>query len=194
MWLVLLFLLILFLGIIFSKISINIKNIRISDKKVDFQIKIKLYLFYFIKIISIKCNNLGIIIFGKTIPYKKFIKDVKFENIIKKDFRDLTLKKIKTMDLKIDNVNFTLKIGVKDVFITSFLVVFLSTYISTLLMKETKRINYRKIHYNILPEFNKYELVLEGNTTVSMKTRNLGIFFNTNEHNKKKLEKNIMRR
>ena len=77
MWLVLFFIILIF-GLIFSKVSINVKNIKIDKNDVDFNIRLNFHLYGFLKMLSFKCNKKGIEFFGKTIPYIKIFKNFEF--------------------------------------------------------------------------------------------------------------------
>ena len=163
---------ILFLGIVFSKIKINIEKLELNINKLKFNIKIGVFWFGFIKIFGIKFNENFIKIFGKKFSYEKLFKKSLLE-IFKSNFNKKEIKMAEKLNFEVDKANFTLKIGTENMFITVFLVTFLSSAIAELLRRKMEKTNLKKINYKILPEFNKNQIFYEGNTSISIKTINL---------------------
>lgn len=175
MWLVFVFL-ILILGIVFSKIEIIIKKIRINRNEYNFKVKIKFMFFGIIKLVSINLGKNGIELFGKELVYERILNSKKL-NEIKYNIKKFDLKKInhflKIINLKLSSAKFTLKIGADDIFITSFLVVILSSYITNFFKDKIDLMSPQKFNYRIFPEFNKSELIFEGNAVFKLNFKDL---------------------
>lgn len=171
--------LIFILGIIFSKIKISIEKIELNMSKITFRVKVGFYLFGLIKIFTIECNEIGIKIFGKNIPYKKFLK-VNIDKYILEHLKKKDVIELEEMNVKIDSANFTLKLGTEDLFVTVFLVTLIASIIPQFVRKQ---LNHKKIHYKILPEFNKNEIYYEGQVAISLKT--ICIISTLKENNKR---------
>lgn len=177
----------IFLGIIFSKIKISIENFELNINKLDFNIKIGIFLFGFIKVFGIKCDKNGIKILGKRFSYEKIFK-LNLEELILKNLKKKDVEIAEKLNIEVDIARFTLKIGAEDMFITAFLVTFLSGVIAVLLKKNVKKINSKKICYEVLPEFNKIELLYKGKIDISIKTLNIKNAIINTKNNKKAKE------
>lgn len=164
MWLVFIFL-ILIIGLYFSKITINLIKLNITEKDFEFKLKISLYLFSKIKVFSFLLTENGV-------KYKKFLDNSKFEHNVFK-----ILSRIK--QFKIEKIKAKILIGTEDIFITVFFVTFLSSILGIYLSKQKGQFK-----YEILPEFGKNKIFLEGIFLISFKTRRIRIFFKSKEHTK----------
>ena len=158
MWLVFLFFVLILLGIIFSNINITLRKIDISLKEFDFNIEVSFLLFKFLKIINIKLNKNWFIIFGKKIRIDKLKKD-------KLSLKEV-LKMITELEAKLCEVNFNLKVGGGSMTLTILLVVIIST-LTTIVLEKNKL---KKSNYQILPEFNKFEFLFNGELKFRIKT------------------------
>lgn len=181
MWLVFVFLLLIITGFIFSSVDMLITKIKASIKGFDCDVKISLYWFGILKVLSIKLDKYGINIFGKKIKYNNLKKDMKvlyFEDIVKI---------IKEFKFKMSNVDFTLKIGAENVFLTSILVVIASTVIARKFQKT--KCNKRKIKYRVFPDFNRILIFFEGKLILKFNTREILMILYKNILSKKILNK-----
>lgn len=160
------------LGIIFSEIKIDIKKIELNISKANFDIKIGIYLFGFLKVFGIRCDKNGIKFLGKNFSYKKLFK-LSFKEIILKNLKKKDIKIAEELKFKINLAKFTIRVGVKDMFVTVFLVTLISSLIAIFIKDKIQKANINKINYKILPEFNKLEFYYEGNINISIKTINI---------------------
>ena len=170
MWLVFLFFILI--GIIFSELKITL--LEVSK---NFKVKVSLNFFKIIPVFIIFLRKEGIYFCGKNISYKKFIKNEKVDEL-KKNIKEIILDRVrlknkvneqieilKLVSLKINKINFTLKIGLKDIFLTNEVIVLFSTIIPIYL----RNINNKKIKYRILPDFNKFKFEFKGKISVSIR-------------------------
>lgn len=173
MWLV--FLLIFFTIVIFnSKFEIVIYEVNISDKKTIIKLKIFLKLLNFLKIFLL--------------------------NVSKKDFdflKNKYNKQISSFDIKLEKIDFNLKIWIINHLISSIAVAIISGVIPNIIRE---RIDWKNLNYSILP-YNMSEnaktsikIDLKGKVSFSMKSKELIKLYLKNKyfinwHNKEKNDK-----
>lgn len=149
--------------ILLSTFRININHFgltNIKDKQKNiakkYQIVISLYLFNKIKWISIRTNDKKIRKMNSKINLEKI--DLKK---LKGDFEIEDLKQIKKLNPKISYLDLSLKIGVEDAVLTSYIIFLISTIISVILSHTIKKYEKDKYKYIILPLYinkNVYEI------------------------------------
>ena len=179
MWLVFLIFL-LFIGFIFSSIEISLNEIVVTEEKQDFKIIIYFKLFSILKIFFLKLDRYGIKIFNKNIPITR----EKLKSIDKGSF-DL----LRYLDIKLESVNFVLKVGVIDINLTNIAIVVVSTLFPILIRN---RIKNKNLKYEILPEYDKLKFHFNGKISVSVKLLTfIKLHFKNikseNTHNKRKI-------
>ncbi len=179
MWLVFLISL-LFIGFIFSSIEISLNEIVVTEEKQDFKIIIYFKLFSILKIFFLKLDRYGIKIFNKNIPITR----EKLKSIDKGSF-DL----LRDLDIKLESVNFVLKVGVIDINLTNIAIVVVSTLFPILIRN---RIKNKNLKYEILPEYDKLKFHFNGKISVSVKLLTfIKLHFKNikseNTHNKRKI-------
>ncbi len=131
--------------IVTLRIEIDIQKLSLSNiKKIDkdkFTLKIRFYIFNYLKIVQIKLNNKKIkkILNNKKIDIKKIAN--KLPKNKKQDLKLLQALRVKKLYLK-------LEIGTIDIMITTFLIPIISTILSVLLIKSANRKN---CYYKITP-------------------------------------------
>jgi len=141
------------------RIEINEKLIDSYEKLKNLKYRISLELFNKINVISFKITKDKII--GKD---NKIIKGgyIDLKKILKYIFNK---EKIKIEKLKLD-----LKLGTEDAALTSYIVVIISTIISTLIAKKVDKFSYNKYKYGIIPLYeNKNIIKLSINCIISIK-------------------------
>ena len=121
--------------LIFSKIGIEIKNLRFqsqSEKHLnnDYEIVIVFYLLGILPIFKLKFNK------AKMAKLKKI--DLKF---LKKNqqFDKKAIKLLKELNIEIKNINLNIEIGTENASLTSILVPSISTVISIILQRKVKK-------------------------------------------------------
>ena len=185
---IIIFLSLILLILMMSNIKIKIKKLNIinfrSDKK--YKIYFQIYLFDKIKIISIKIDNKKI---------NKITKSNRFNNIIKSEqlprlFKSIDLKKIlsinRKLNIKFEELDLKLKLGIGNVIINSYIIAIFSTIISTILARNTnnnKSINNnndnnininncnnnRNLFYCIIPDYNNKVFKMNLDCIISIK-------------------------
>ena len=181
MWLVFLISL-LFIGFIFSSIEISLNEIVVTEEKQYFKIIIYFKLFSILKIFFLKLDRYGIKIFNKNIPITR----EKLKSIDKGSF-DL----LRDLDIKLESVNFVLKVGVIDINLTNIAIVVASTLFPILIRNRIKNKN-KNLKYEILPEYDKLKFHFNGKISVSVKLLTfIKLHFKNikseNTHNKRKI-------
>lgn len=152
----------LILGVVFFKIKIIANNldlefIKKNIKKAEYDIKIGLYFWGFIKIGSIKLSN-G---FVKFLFLKKSINELKNSNIYLKNIKtkiDKIPKRkmfedFKKINFKLENLKFDLELGTDSVVVTSVLIGIISAIISSSMQVYIEKFNKEKYKWKILPNF-----------------------------------------
>lgn len=177
MWLVFLFFIIL-LGITYSSIEVNLYNVSWVEKRFDFKVKLYIKIFGIFKILVFNTTRDGFVFF-------KNIKKFSSKKDLKKIYNDY-LDILKKFNVKIDKINFDLKIGLLDVALTNLALVILSSIIPFVVKDRVKREN---LKYKIVPDYNKFCFNLNGKISFSMKTlRFVKLYFKNikqkNAHNK----------
>jgi len=157
MWLV--FLLGFFLvGLFYSRIELNIKSVLISLKEIHMEIPIWFQWWGIVPVFKLYLNPSGIRIGNHRISYARLISKRKMEV-----FNEQLLENWK--NIKFHRFVFTLKIGLKDVFLTNMAIVTIATILPFLIHDKVKREN---VKYEILPKYDKVQLELEGEIKISL--------------------------
>lgn len=138
-----------FILICMSKLKINIINFDVQNTNLKLKINLGLYILKFIKIFSISFTENEIQLLFIKIPYNK----LKTKNLDKN-----ILKNIKTLNkfrnLKIDEFDLNLQLGLKNVFFVTFIVPVLSTILSFIKAKNIKKlVESDNFKYNIKSKF-----------------------------------------
>ncbi len=168
----------IFIGLINSLITINIENFNLKNFSGDFDakysIKIKLKLYNIIPVFSISLKNDKANIMGIKIDIKKFKEIFNMKNRILKAKNNFKLSSIKYLKPNIENINLKLSLGTGSIFITSFLVPFISTILSFFIKKTIKKFDEKKYRYIIKPEFeDKTKVYLQLNAIFNIKLTNI---------------------
>ena len=170
------FFIILVLGFIFSTLKINIKDLIIqkdeNNKIYNCYIKVGIYFFGILKLISIKVFNNRIEFLGKKI-YISNIKSLKIINTIYKINNNgkIKLKELKNLKIQVLKLDFKLDIGFDNVLVTSFLVFFISTVLSFVIKDNSKKYNPKKYKYIIKPHYRcSNNINLKVNSIIKIKT------------------------
>ncbi len=176
---------ILIIGIFTSKFKVN--TIYLEKQKnslnIKFNIKLSFYLFGIIPIIGIQFKEDGIYFLCFKFPYK-LLKIEKDSLKILKDFSVINF--LKSLHLKLDQLNINLKIGSEDMILTVFSVFAISTFLSILSAKHRKQINLKQYHYKITPIYNTNILSFQISSKLSIKTYHLiKAFRSASKSNKK---------
>ncbi|MCI8310057.1 MAG: DUF2953 domain-containing protein [Clostridia bacterium] len=199
MWLVFVFFIFVIIGLLLSNINLVIRKIIFDEKHHEFNIDINFLFFKIIRIFSIHFDMNGVYFLNKKISYKKIITSEKFKTLkldVKKTEVNEFIQILKELKIKINKAKFSLKIGAEDIFLTSLLVVIISSFISILFRIKFIEFNLKNINYHILPEFNKFKIQFDGNITISLSVfliikiilKNL---YEKKKHNSKILPKSI---
>ena len=136
-----------------SKLKVNIVYLQKekSTFHVKFKIKVGFYLFGFVKLFGITLQENGIYFLGFTLPYH----DLKIEQESIKLLNNFSVVDIlKSLNIKLDKLNFQLKIGSEDMILTVFSVFAISTFLSIVSAHNRKHINLKKFYYKITPIYN----------------------------------------
>lgn len=153
----------LMLAILSLKISIDFKNIKISNidengektklRKV-YDIEFEFYIFNIIKIAKVEINN------------KKFrqVENKIKEEMKKTNFKDMLYAKknmsaLKEIKLKVKEFNINLLIGTQNITTTVGLVTIISSIIPILLRNTIQSSNIDKFNYQVLPIYNKGNVI-----------------------------------
>ena len=193
MWLVFVFFILLILEIFFSNINIILKKVVLNKNASDFRIDINFCIFKVLKIFTIKLNKDGVKFLNKMIPFKKSIKEEIQK--LKLNFEELKfngiLTVLKEVNPKIKKAKFALNLGIGDIFLTSTLVVMVSSIISVFLGMQLFETNYKKIDYKVIPEFNKLNFEFNGDFSINIKFFKIIKVFIKSLYEKKKNSKSI---
>ena len=147
-----------------SKMSIEVKNLKIkANKKIymndNYKIIFKIIIFNKIPILKFILNNEKLVLERNKIINKKISKEEEkyFKNKIKKElFKHLS-------DIRINKLNLKIKIGTENAFFTSMIIPIISSIISIILMK--KITNAEKQKYIVEPIYlnqNILEILISG--------------------------------
>lgn len=170
------------LGLFFSKISIDICNLKLDNKSAkinaEFLIKLKLKLYGLIPILTIKLNEIGINILGLKITYTKIFESKILEKIFKREIKkvknNFKIESIKVLKPDLENINLKLSLGTESFLLTTILVFFVSTFLSFSLKNTIKKFDKEKYKYIIKPDFEeKNKLFLEMKGIFKIKTSNI---------------------
>ena len=169
---ILIMILILKIILMFSKINICIKNIKISSDKIngryireDYKIVFKITLFKILKILEISITKDKL----ERVRIKEKIEKIKNkvkENNTKIDME--TLKEIKNIDFKISDLNLIIKLGTENAAFTAIFVGILSSTIGIIL--RNKIVNDKDNNFEIIPLYiNQNLLNLELDCIITFK-------------------------
>lgn len=156
--------LILILGIIFLKIRISASDvdlevIRINLKKANYDIRVGIYFFGFIKILGIRIRNgfVEFLFFKKSINYLKnsniYLNKIKPQ--IDKIPRQKMLENFNKINFKLDDFKLKLQFGTDSVIITSIMVGIISAIITSSMQAYIERFNNKKYKWKILPNYDE---------------------------------------
>lgn len=171
---ILILLSIIALVLILSTIKIRIENLEIKNFKLEksklnkqkFKILFQIYFLGKIKILSINLNSPKI----KKIYSNQNLKNIDFKEISKKiPLNKENIKIIKDLKIKLENFNFSVKIGTEDAILTSYIVAIIASVIGIILPYLVDK-NYKKdCKYKINPIYNINILNLHLNSIISAK-------------------------
>ena len=178
------FILLLFIviGIFFSKVSIDICNLKLNNKfekiNAEFLIKLKLKLYGFFPFIVIKLTETGINILGIKISYSKIFSSELFGRLVKKEVKkvktNFKISSIKVLKPDLENINLKLRLGTESFLLTTILVFLASTALSFSLKNTIKKFDKEKYKYIIKPDFEeKNKLFLEMKGMFKIRTTNI---------------------
>lgn len=176
------FILFFIIGVFFSKVSIDICNLKLDNnlEKINakFLIKLKLNLYGFIPFIVIKLNESGINIFGIKISYSKILSSELIGKILKREVSkvktNFKISSIKALKPDLENINLKLRLGTESFLLTTILVFLASTALSFSLKNTIKKFDKEKYKYIIKPDFEeKNKLFLEMKGIFKIRTTNI---------------------
>lgn len=178
------FILILFfiVGVFFSKVSIDICNLKLDNnlEKINakFLIKLKLNLYGFIPFIVIKLNESGINLFGIKISYSKIFSSEFIGKIFKREVNkvktNFKISSIKVLKPDLEKISLKLRLGTESFLLTTILVFLASTALSFSLKNTIKKFDKDKYKYIIKPDFEeKNKLFLEMKGIFKIRTTNI---------------------
>lgn len=127
-----------------SSIKFNIETFEFlstKNKKIDYKIFLELYLFGILKICKIKLKKTYIY------PSNPKIKKINVLNILMND------------EIKIEKINLNVKVGTKDVLLTTIIVFIINTFISIALGRKIENFNKEKHYYSTLPIYNNNNIL-----------------------------------
>ena len=187
---------ILFLIVILTMIStvkININDFEASSsKKVTFKtVEIYLEIFEKIRWIRIKLSK------GKLKKVFNKINDLEKFNMkqLEKNLKLEDLKRVCVINPKISCMDLNLKVGVEDVFLTTYLVPIISIILSVLLSLAVEDKNIKNINYKVLPVYNKFFYLIKLNITFNIKVINILkcilTIYKKSRENKSKIKCNV---
>lgn len=181
----------LILIILTSKFKINIKYLQKDQKslKIHFNVNLGMYLFGFIKIFGITLKEDGIHFLIFRFSYNKIKIDKESIKMVK-EFSILDI--LKSLNLKLEQLNINLNIGCENVMLIVFTVCIISTFLSILSSKNRKQINFKNYYYKITPIYNSNELSFYTSMQISMKILNIiKTLLSTNKNTKKHKQYNF---
>lgn len=208
---------VLLIGFVFSKVAFKIEklnlnsmNRKITDIYIEkMNIKLQIYIFKYIKIISIKLCKNYFEIFRIKIKYETFFKTYNITNklefyrklyqiyrTIKENNEKINIRKI---NFKMNSLNMNLNISTENAIFTSFCTCSLSMIISLILKKNlfNNKYNLNKYNYKIIPIYlNTNSFKLDLKTDISCNMFNiLEVIYQYNKvmkENKKQIKKKIV--
>lgn len=156
-----------------SDLKLNLEKLEKSNysAKVKYSANLGLYLFGFIKIFGINFKEDGIHFLFFKIPYKKI--KINKENVKLYIKKDNIKENFKNLNLRLENMNFMLNIGVEDIELTVFLTFIISIILSLLPVKYGKQINMKNYNYEVVPNYNVNTFVFKFSLKMSCKVVNL---------------------
>lgn len=164
---IIMFLLTLFILVLFSTIRIEIKNLRVGNKEIEnqtrikdnYEVKIGVYFLEKLPILWTRLNNQKM----RKIYHSKQLEKIDLKKIETKiPFNKQTLQIMKQMKIRISKLNLQIAIGTEDAILTSYLVAMIASVIGILLPHLiNKNSNY---YYKINPLYqnkNEYHIYLD---------------------------------
>lgn len=128
----------------------------VNFNKTVFEIKLKVYVFKFIKIFECKLLEDKIVLFGKDRDYKFKISDfgIGFVNLYK-----IFLTNIKELNFKIDEFDLNIKLGLLENTVTMFGVTVLSSILNIIFsLNDRFDCSYDNFNFKVYSEFDKFYL------------------------------------
>ncbi len=158
----------LILAFLTSKLKINVLYLQKEKNSfpISFKVKIGFYLFGFVKLFGIIFQEDGFHVLCFSFPYNKLKIDQDSIKILK-DFSVVDF--FKLLNMKLDKLNFQLKIGSEDMILTVFSVFAISTFLSILSAKNRKQINLKNFYYKITPVYHTNLLDFKISLKISIK-------------------------
>ena len=151
---ILLIVIILIIGFVYSKIRVEILDLKFSSKNKEhidknYKILIKFYLFNIIRISKIKLTTNKI---GK-LQIKEKMQNIKLQSIEDELVKNI-IHELKELSFKIKNINLKIEIGTENACLTSLLIPPISTLIAIILQKKVKKIQnqnfeVKPLYYNL---------------------------------------------
>lgn len=160
-------LLILWILIATSKFKINVISFKKEKKlsKIDFHVKLGLYVLGIVKIAGVTLKNDGMHFLRFVIPYKK----VKIQNIEMRNWKEVSFWDVfKMLDLRFRELEINVGIGTENVMLTIFSVFAISTFLSIFSARNSEKINREKFYYKISPVYQSNELRFEISSKIEM--------------------------
>lgn len=164
---IIIFLLALFIVLLLSTIRIEIKNLKVGNKEIEsqarikdkYEVKIGVYFLEKIPILWTRLNNQKM----RKIYHSKRLEKIDLKKIETKiPFNKQTLQIIKQMKIRITKLNLQIAIGTEDAILTSYLVAIIASVIGILLPHLiNKNSNY---YYKVNPLYqnkNEYHICLD---------------------------------
>lgn len=154
---ILIFILLLLSLILFSTIKIEIEDLKLANmpvkQKVEYKIKIALYLAGYIKWLGISFDKEKVKKMLAKIPVQKI--DLKK---VEQDFKIQDLKVLEKLKPKLSKLNLKLSIGLENPIITSFIVAVIASGVSIVLPHIVKQVSHQKYEYTISPIYQNKNL------------------------------------
>ena len=165
---IIIFLLIIGILFIFSVLQIEIKNLKIGNKDIQnenrikdkYEIKITFYFLNKIPILWLRLNNNKL----RKISNSKQLEKIDFKEIEKQVSTKEIIEFIKNIKIKISKLDLRIDIGTEDAIITSYLNAFIASIIGIILPHIIKNDKTEKCHYIVNPIYknkNEYHISLD---------------------------------
>lgn len=164
--LICIFLVVIFTGLT-SQLKINIRSLTKQKNlpKVQFHVNVGIYLLGFIKIFGISLQENGIQFLGFHFAYPS----VKIDQESMKMFKKYSVRELfQSLNIKLNQFDFTMQVGTEDVMLTVFLVTVISGVLSVWSAKNAGNINLKNYHYQITPVYNENRLSFRGSSQISL--------------------------
>ncbi|MGN1310818.1 MAG: hypothetical protein ACI4VP_03815 [Clostridia bacterium] len=167
--------------IYFSKIAIEIEELKINTRKkinnFDYTIKLYLVLGKKIRLLRLKIDKEKIRKLKRSKLLKKIEKSKKIENLKNNSFKQnnrMLLDIIKNIKIKLEKLQIKATIGLNNVIVLSYLVAILDIIFSVLLSKYSLNLQKNNYNYEINPtQTNKSYLKISINCIITIKIANI---------------------